>query len=91
MLPLMEEIKATPNHNVRNPLFNAKEIITLAIRLSMQRDKRGRKQTHDPQLTKELPSIEKRIANVMIFDPTAPNEEKKRPPRWSVKFVGIQL
>ena len=39
--PLMEEIKTTPNHNVGNPLFNAKEIITLAIRLSMQRDKRS--------------------------------------------------
>ena len=39
--PLMEEIKATPNHNVGHPLFNAKEIITLAIRLSMQRDKRS--------------------------------------------------
>ena len=33
--PLMEEIKATPNHNVGYPPFNAKEIITLAIRLSM--------------------------------------------------------
>ena len=39
--PLMEEIKATPNHNVGHPLFNAKEIITLAIRLSMQRGKRS--------------------------------------------------
>ena len=51
--PLMEEIKATPNHNVGNPPFNAKGQAEL---------KTNTRPTADP----ESPSIERRIANVMI-------------------------